>query len=59
MATFKDPAYLAECEKQRLECDSPASGEQEQEILARAYATPEKVLARLRKIYDEGGGSAN
>jgi tripartite-type tricarboxylate transporter receptor subunit TctC len=59
MATFKDPDYRAECEKQRLECDAPVSGDQEQEILARAYATPEKVLTRLRRIYDEGGGSAN
>jgi hypothetical protein len=57
MATFKDPDYLAECEKQRLECDAPVSGEQEQNILTRAYATPEKTLARLRKIYDEGGGA--
>jgi hypothetical protein len=57
--TFKDPAYLADCEKQRLECDAPVSGPQMQDILKRAYATPVPVLNRLRKIYDEGGGSAN
>ena len=58
-ATFKDPAYLADCEKQRLECDAPVTGEQMQSILKRAYDTPEPVLNRLRKIYEEGGGSAN
>ena len=43
-ATFKDPAYLADCEKQRLECDAPVTGEQMQSILKRAYDTPEPVL---------------
>ena len=28
MATFKDPAFLADCAKQRLECDSAKSGEE-------------------------------
>ena len=55
--TFKDPEYLADCEKQRLECDAPVTGTQMQDILKKAYATPEPVLVRLRKIYDEGGGS--
>ncbi|MGE5537864.1 MAG: Bug family tripartite tricarboxylate transporter substrate binding protein [Gemmatimonas sp.] len=54
METFKDPGYLADCEKQRLECDSPVTGDQLQDILAKAYATPKDVLDRLRNIYEAG-----
>ena len=54
MATFKDPAYLADCEKQRLECDAPVTGEQMQDILKRAYDSPKPVLDRLRDIYEAG-----
>ena len=53
--TFKDPDYLSDCARQRLECDAPVSGAQMQDILKRAYESPAPVLARLRKIYDEGG----
>ena len=52
--TFKDPAYLADCEKQRLECDAPVTGDQMQEILQRAFDTPKPVLTRLRDIYEAG-----
>lgn len=55
MATFKDPGYLADCEKQRLECDAPVTGDQMQEILQRSYDAPKPVLARLRSIYEAGG----
>ncbi len=57
-ATYKDKAFLAECEKQRLECDSPIGGEKMQEILKRMYASPKPVVARLRAIY-EGKEGAN
>jgi tripartite-type tricarboxylate transporter receptor subunit TctC len=57
-ATYKDKAFLAECDKQRLECDTPVSGEEMQNILKRMYASPEPVVARLRVIY-EGKEGAN
>jgi tripartite-type tricarboxylate transporter receptor subunit TctC len=49
-ATFKDPAYRADCAKQRLECDDPVTAEQMRDILQRSYNAPKQVLARLRKI---------
>ncbi|HTI85628.1 MAG TPA: hypothetical protein VL966_03410 [Alphaproteobacteria bacterium] len=54
LETFKDPAYLADCEKQRLECDSPLTGDQMQDILKKAYGAPKPVLDRLRTIYEAG-----
>jgi len=54
LETFKDPAYLADCEKQRLECDSPLTGDQMQDILKQAYGAPKPVLDRLRSIYEAG-----
>jgi hypothetical protein len=54
MATFKDAGYLADCAKQRLECDQPVTGDQMQEILQRSYDTPKTVLTRLRDIYEAG-----
>ena len=38
MATFKDPAFLADCAKQRLECADPRSGEELGTLIGRAYA---------------------
>lgn len=55
--TFIDKAFLAECDKQRLECDSPVSGEQMQEILKRMFASPAPVVARLRGIYEAKEGA--
>ncbi len=49
--TFKDPAYLADCEKQAIACDTALPGEAVADILARTYAAPEEVRARLVKIY--------
>jgi tripartite-type tricarboxylate transporter receptor subunit TctC len=54
-ATFKDPDYLADCAKQRLECDAPLTGDQMQDILNRSYNAPKAVLTRLRDIYEAGG----
>lgn len=55
--TFKDSAFHAECDKQRLECDAPVSGEQMQEILRRVFASPAPVVARLRGIYEAKDGA--
>jgi tripartite-type tricarboxylate transporter receptor subunit TctC len=50
--TVKDPAFLADCKKQRLECDDPVTGEQMQAILKRMYNSPKPVVKRLRDIYE-------
>lgn len=50
-ATFKDPAYLADCEKQAIACDGPLSGAEVADILGRAYAAPADVREQLVKIY--------
>lgn len=55
--TYPDPKFLAECDKQRLECDSPMSGQQMQEILRRVFASPAPVVARLRDIYEAKEGA--
>jgi tripartite-type tricarboxylate transporter receptor subunit TctC len=49
--TFVDPEFLADCAKQGLECDSPASGEQLQKIVSDSYAAPPEIIARLQRIY--------
>jgi tripartite-type tricarboxylate transporter receptor subunit TctC len=54
MATFKDPAFLADCAKQRLECDDPKSGEQLAALVGRAYAAPADVRKRLIGMYQAG-----
>jgi tripartite-type tricarboxylate transporter receptor subunit TctC len=56
MATFKDPAFLADCVKQRLECDDPKSGEELSTLVSRAYAAPADVRKRLIGMYQVGSG---
>jgi tripartite-type tricarboxylate transporter receptor subunit TctC len=53
-ATFKDPGYLADCAKQRLECDNPVTGEQLANTINKAYAVPSHVRDRLIEIYQRG-----
>jgi tripartite-type tricarboxylate transporter receptor subunit TctC len=57
MATIKDPQFRADCEKQRLECSNPRSGEQIEALITQAYATPEHVRKRLIDIYQVGIGA--
>jgi tripartite-type tricarboxylate transporter receptor subunit TctC len=49
-AMFRDPRFLGDCEKRNLECDSPVSGAEIATKLAKAYAAPQQVLARLQAI---------
>jgi tripartite-type tricarboxylate transporter receptor subunit TctC len=49
--TFADHAFLADCEKQGLECDAASTGEQIQKIVADAYLASPDVIARLQKIH--------
>jgi tripartite-type tricarboxylate transporter receptor subunit TctC len=43
---IKDKDLIADAEKQGLEAN-PATGEEMQAILARVYATPKELVARL------------
>jgi len=54
MATFKDPAFLADCEKQRLECSNAKTGAELEALITRAYATPADIRKRLIDIYQVG-----
>jgi tripartite-type tricarboxylate transporter receptor subunit TctC len=50
LATFKDPEFLAEAKKLRLEINKPTSGEAMQAQVARVYQMPQSVVERLRRI---------
>ena len=50
--TFKDPAYLADCAKQLIACDSSLSGEAISDILKRTYNAKKNVRDRLIEIYE-------
>lgn len=47
-ATYRDPAYLADAKRSRVEI-GPISGEKVSQIVANAYAAPESIKARLRE----------
>ena len=51
LATFKDPAFIADCAKQRLECADPKSGEELSALVSRAYSAPADVRKRLVQMY--------
>jgi tripartite-type tricarboxylate transporter receptor subunit TctC len=46
-ATMKDPAYLAEAEKLKIDVD-PLTGEQVAELVAKVNATPAETVAKVR-----------
>jgi tripartite-type tricarboxylate transporter receptor subunit TctC len=47
-ATMRDPAFLAETEKLKIEVE-PLTGEQVATLIAEAYATPAETVARVRE----------
>jgi tripartite-type tricarboxylate transporter receptor subunit TctC len=48
---FKDPAFIADAKKRRLDVQSPRSGQELQALLTRIYTqTPQAAVGRLRKI---------
>ena len=51
-ATMKDPAFIEEAKKQKLEVD-PVSGEKLAALIQKIYATPKSVVDRISKILDE------
>jgi len=56
MATFRDPAFLADCVAQRLDCSAPKSGEELASLIRAAYAIPPDIRRRLIEIYQQGQG---
>jgi tripartite-type tricarboxylate transporter receptor subunit TctC len=52
-ATMKDPAYLAEAEKAKLDI-SPMRGEEIGPLVAKVLATPPEIVARVRAALADG-----
>jgi tripartite-type tricarboxylate transporter receptor subunit TctC len=52
--TFRDPEYLSECLKLRLECDEPVPALVIADGIARAYKASPEVVGALRQIYQSG-----
>ena len=50
--TFRDPDFLDDCARQRLECHDPSSGPELARLVAEIYALPKRVQQRLIEIYD-------
>jgi tripartite-type tricarboxylate transporter receptor subunit TctC len=57
MATFRDPAFRADCQAQRLDCADPKSGEEIASLIRTAYGTPDDIRKRLIDIYQAGQGA--
>lgn len=51
-ATMKDPEFVAEAEKQKLDVD-PVSGDKLAAILKSIYATPKPIVEKIAKILEE------
>jgi tripartite-type tricarboxylate transporter receptor subunit TctC len=54
LATFNDPQFRGDCEKQRLECSDPRTSEQIEATIEQAYAAPDHIRKRLIDIYQVG-----
>ena len=48
--TFTDHDFIAEADKIGLIVNAPRTGEQLQDVILRAYATPSRVVERLQKL---------
>ncbi|MFN4281368.1 MAG: Bug family tripartite tricarboxylate transporter substrate binding protein [Alphaproteobacteria bacterium] len=53
-AMIKDPAFLADAEKRRLEINNPKTGEQIDEILRDVYSSPEEAITAARLSIKQG-----
>ena len=49
-ATLKDPAYLAECAKQNLECNDPTTGAELAKIIVDTYNAPKATVEKLKEL---------
>ena len=54
MAAYKDPDYKGECAKQRMDCDSPTTAPEMDEIVERTYSAPPRIRERLIEMYRTG-----
>ena len=48
--TFADPEFLAEGERMGLGLNAPRTGAQLQDVIARAYQSPPRIIERLQKL---------
>jgi hypothetical protein len=48
--TLADAAFIADAEKSGLVVNAPQTGQQLQDVIAQAYATPSRVVDRLRAL---------
>jgi tripartite-type tricarboxylate transporter receptor subunit TctC len=48
--TFADPDFLAEGERIGLGLNAPRTGEELQDVIARAYQSPPRIIERLQKL---------
>lgn len=53
-ALFRDGAFLAECKKQGLDCDSPLSGKEMAAFVERINAMPKSARDTIAEIYMQG-----
>jgi tripartite-type tricarboxylate transporter receptor subunit TctC len=54
MATFKSPEFVADCEKQRLECVDARTGPELEALIKQAYGVPDDIRKRLVAIQHAG-----
>ena len=54
METVRDPDFIAECGKQRIECTDSHDGEEVAALIRQAYATPPAIRQRLIAIQAAG-----
>jgi uncharacterized membrane protein YebE (DUF533 family) len=47
MATFRSPEFIADCEKQRLECADARTGPELEAFIRQAYGVPPDIRRRL------------
>ena len=55
-SVFTDKDYLAECERQRLNCSTPSGGPQVLDFVKKIYASPKEAVEKITAIYQEGQG---
>jgi hypothetical protein len=52
--TFADPDFQAAAKKIGLVVNAPRTGQELQDVIAKAYASPPSVVDRLRKLSNPG-----
>jgi tripartite-type tricarboxylate transporter receptor subunit TctC len=51
---FRDPAYLAECAKAKLDCTAPSSGDELLALVKRIEGSPKAAIDKIAAIYAQG-----